>query len=323
MSAHAVAILVALLAAAPAGGQPGAALTGAPAAPPPVTVRAWAEPDTVTVGQRFRYLIEVAAAADTEVVLAQPTERLGSFDIVDFGDQPLAERDGRRVVTRWYRIVGWSPGHQLIPSPPVRYRVPGEALAEAPRDDVGVTVASLVDAAGPSPELRDVKGPEPFPLDWRPFQVAGGALTLAAALAVTLWALRRRRGGVPPAPPRPAHELAAAALDELRRRRLPDAGAWEAYYVALSAIVRGYLEHRFGLRAPEMTTEEFLQATARGGALERAHRGLLGEFLGESDLVKFARHVPSLGDAERAWTAARRFVDETADRLGEGRRAAG
>ena len=61
-----------------------------------------------------------------------------------------------------------------------------------------------------------------------------------------------------------------------------------------------------------MTTEEFLLTTARGGSLQPAHRALLGEFLTESDLVKFARHVPTLADSERAYAAARRFVDETA-----------
>jgi hypothetical protein len=61
-----------------------------------------------------------------------------------------------------------------------------------------------------------------------------------------------------------------------------------------------------------MTTEEFLLTSARGGRLQSGHRALLGEFLSDSDLVKFARHMPTLADSERAFTAARRFVDETA-----------
>jgi hypothetical protein len=61
-----------------------------------------------------------------------------------------------------------------------------------------------------------------------------------------------------------------------------------------------------------MTTEEFLLAAARAGRLAPLHRRLLGDFLVESDLVKFARHVPSIADSERAFDAARRFVDETA-----------
>jgi hypothetical protein len=60
-----------------------------------------------------------------------------------------------------------------------------------------------------------------------------------------------------------------------------------------------------------MTTEEFLLTTAREGRLEGGHRRLLGDFLAESDLVKFARHLPTIADSERAWEAAARFVHET------------
>src|SRR5207247_5345081 len=101
------------------------------------------------------------------------------------------------------------------------------------------------------------------------------------------------------------------ALERLRRRGLVEAGAMKDYYSELSAIVRTYLEQRFEIRAPEMTTEEFLLASARGGRLVGPHRALLGEFLKDSDLVKFARHLPTVADGERAWAAARRFVDET------------
>jgi hypothetical protein len=124
---------------------------------------------------------------------------------------------------------------------------------------------------------------------------------------------RRRRGDE--APPRPpAHVVALDALDALRARHLPEDGAFKEYYSALTDIVRTYLEGRYRVRAPEMTTEEFLVASSRDGRLSVGHRRLLGEFLSESDLVKFARHLPSLGDSDRAYGAARRFVDETAER---------
>jgi hypothetical protein len=119
----------------------------------------------------------------------------------------------------------------------------------------------------------------------------------------------------PPSPP--AHVIALTALDALRARHLPEDGAFKEYYSALTDIVRGYLEGRYRVRAPEMTTEEFLVASSRDGRLSVAHRRLLGEFLSESDLVKFARHLPSLGDSDRAYGAARRFVDETAERPAE------
>ncbi len=50
----------------------------------------------------------------------------------------------------------------------------------------------------------------------------------------------------------------------------------------------------------------------------------LGEFLAESDLVKFARHLPTIADSERAWEAAARFVEETSRPIEvEERRAVG
>ncbi len=281
---------------------------------PPIVIKAWSEPDSVTIGQRFRYVVEVATAPGVEVVLAQPTERIGAFEIVDFGTEPAVQRDGRTVVTRWYRLVGYATGHQLVKSPPVLYRLPGEEMQEAHGDDVGVTVESVLGDAGDDADIRDVKGPEPFPFDWRPWWVAGGALVAVIGLAFLVrTVLARRKRAVLAAPPRPAHEIAVEALAALRARGLPQAGAWKEYYSGLSTIVRAYLEQRFEVRAPEMTTEEFLTATARGGRLDRQHRALLGDFLVESDLVKFARHVPTLGDSERAWTSAERFVTETAE----------
>jgi hypothetical protein len=278
----------------------------------PVEVRARAEPDTVTIGTRFRYFVEVVSAPNAEVVVTQPAEKIGDFDIVDFGVDPPVERDGKKVLTRWYRLVGYSPGNHLITSPPVTYRVAGEEPKEATAKDIGVTVESLLVKEPSASDIRDIKAPEPVPVDWRPWYILGGALALLVAIVAVVLRLRRRAGRVAVAAPPPLpQDVAARALAALRARRLIEAGAFKEYYSALSDIVRAYLEQRFRLRAPEMTTEEFLLTTAREGRLEGAHRRLLGDFLAESDLVKFARHLPTIADSERAWEAAARFVAET------------
>lgn len=295
--------------------------------PPPVTVHARVEPEQPTIGQRFRYVLDVVARPGAEIVVAQPAERLGDFDIVDFGVAPPALREGRTVVSRWWQVVGWSPGEHVIESPPVRYRLAGEELRDAEGDPTRVVVPSVLGDADETADIRDIKGPEAVPRDLRPWYLGGGALAALLGLALLWrWLRRRRQAAVAARPPRPPHEVAADALRALRARRLPELGEWKEFYSTLSDIVRRYLEDRFHVRAPEMTTEEFLATTARGGTLARMHRGLLGDFLVESDLVKFARHVPTLGDSERALAAAERFVDETAarDRLpAEGVRATG
>jgi hypothetical protein len=295
---------------------------------PLVSVQAHVEPAQPTIGERFRYVLEVAAPPGAEVVVTPPGEHLGDFDILDFGTAPPVERDGRTVTTRWWRLVGWSPGEHAIESPPVRSRQSGTELADVPGVTTPVVVASVLGDANEQADIRDIKGPEAVPPDRRLWYALAALAVLLALLGLVMRTLRARRGAqaAPPPPPRPAHEIAAEALRALRARRLPELGEFKEFYSALSSIVRRYLEDRFVVRAPEMTTEEFLDATARSTALEPGQRELLGDFLAESDLVKFARHVPTLSDSERVLGAAERFVEETAvrERLSaEEQRAAG
>ena len=151
-----------------------------------------------------------------------------------------------------------------------------------------------------------------MPRDYRPLlYLAAGVLGLIALVAGLYAVINRRRHG-PLAAPRPAHEVALEALSKLHAARLIEAGKHEEFYIRLSDIVRGYLEVRFHLRAPEMTTEEFLQVAQRDPQLTPPQRSLLGTFLSEADLVKFARYVPESSDAERAYHAAGEFVRSTA-----------
>lgn len=288
---------------------PPPAATPAPALP--VQLRAGAEPQAVTIGEPFRYQVEIAAPRDVELVIPLLGDRFGDFHVTDFGDTP-PRADGDTVrVKRWFTLVAYSPGERVIPAFQIKYRLPGEDFRDLQADEVPLTVSSLLARDPSASDIRDIAPPREPPRDWRP-AARIGAVTLAAlaAIAGLYFGLNRRRSTGPPAL-RPAHEVALEALARLRARNLIPAGQREEYYVTLSAIVRTYVESRFGLRAPEMTTEEFLLAMQRDRRLTPEHRSLLGAFLTESDLVKFARHEPTADAAERAYDVARRFVEES------------
>ena len=72
-----------------------------------------------------------------------------------------------------------------------------------------------------------------------------------------------------------------------------------------------YLENRFSLRAPEQTTEEFLESVTHGDALEVRFVNLLKEFLERSDLVKFAKEQPLPNENEMSLSNAYDFVNGT------------
>ena len=85
----------------------------------------------------------------------------------------------------------------------------------------------------------------------------------------------------------------------------------EPFYIELSSIIRRYLEGRFGLRAPERTTEEFIREAVTSRLLSSDHQMLTSEFLEQCDLVKFARHRPKRADMQNGYNAAERLVRET------------
>ena len=104
------------------------------------------------------------------------------------------------------------------------------------------------------------------------------------------WYRRRQRAtAVPLCSGRPP--LALAALERLQRQDAIRQERIEEFYVRVSTILRRYVELRFGLRAPEQTTEEFLVSVLATGGLIAAHRDLLEAFLRQCDLVKFAAIV--------------------------------
>jgi hypothetical protein len=143
------------------------------------------------------------------------------------------------------------------------------------------------------------------------------ALAILALLAGVFAALRKflttPRTILHMPPPVPAHQTALDAIEALRAKGWIEALNIEPFYVELSGIIRRYLEARFGLRAPERTTEEFIRDALTSRKLSDAHQSLVAGFLEQSDLVKFARHAPGQGDMRNALDSADRLVRETMD----------
>ena len=160
-------------------------------------------------------------------------------------------------------------------------------------------------------DIRDIRGPVEFPAG--PFfYILLAILVLALIAALTMFLLRRRKKASKKAPPpKLPHEIAYEELESLRKKGLIESGRVKEYYFELSLIARRYLENRFDLRAPEMTTEEFLGKLKDSDALSREHKNLLKDFLSHCDMVKFAKYGPSREEMTLSFDSARRLVDET------------
>ncbi len=170
-------------------------------------------------------------------------------------------------------------------------------------------LAATVGATVPPEDIRDIRGPKLI----RPRWIVPAIVSGAALLALCAYGIWRRQRRAPREYPLLPHELAARRLEEIRPLMQP-ASARE-FGIAVSDVIRHYIEQRFGIVATQRTTEEFLQDVLESpNEMLGTYRQTLAEFLRLCDLVKFAGMSPALPDMELLHGSARAFVRETAER---------
>ena len=114
-------------------------------------------------------------------------------------------------------------------------------------------------------------------------------------------------------------ERAFRELDALLKRNLPGKGRFKDFYVELTLVVRRYIERSYGIRAPRLTTEEFLDVAQTDPSFPNDRLHNLKTFLSAADLVKFAGVEATVEIAAQATESARFFLQtetprETIDR---------
>src|SRR3984957_8210963 len=154
-------------------------------------------------------------------------------------------------------------------------------------------------------DIRDIRGPKHIFPFWQVVAGLAGAALLAIGV-YALWGWRRR----PRLRKLELYEITLQQLEEIRALMQPS--SVREFSIAISDIVRRYIEDGFQITATHRTTEEFLHdlLDTSNEALA-AHRNLLAEFLGRCDEAKFAGAGLSMPIMESLHRSARIFVIES------------
>lgn len=286
----------------------------------PVSIKVTLAPKAPVIGDTLTLSIEVIAERDVEVLMPEFGTALDRFSIVDFAPRESIDDSGRTISKQTYRLDPPSSGKHAIPPILVEYVDRREGQKEAPdgldayevlTDRIPFEVSSVLpenaqaDLKPPLGELKPL--PEPVPSRW-PWYLAI-VIVVAAAIPFLvkafLAAQRQRRM-------RSAYDVARSRLQKLLKAPRTDHDQIERFYVGLSFIIRQYIEDRFDMRAPDLTTEEFLSSIGESPDFSGEHQMLLRDFLKQADLVKFARAEPSEDETARTIEKAERFLNETA-----------
>lgn len=286
-------------------------LAGVAAAQNPVDVYVTVDPPEIPFHRQTRVSITVEAPANAEVTMPQLAGKFGGLNVYGEPDFTMeALPDGRKRVVETYVLDPIFTGN--YPVEPVKVTV-GDA-EEFTVPVPAIRVRELTEAEEQAAlEFVESEGPVDIetPLLQR-WEVWGVLSAVAAIVMIALFYLLRNRKVVQRLAPAPnAWDLAYSRLRDLDARKWPEQGRIQPYYVELSSILRHYIEDRFTLHAPEMTTPEFLAEASKSGALSADHQDLLAHFLRHCDRVKFAQFRPTQGDMERSFAEVLRFVDDT------------
>ncbi len=173
-------------------------------------------------------------------------------------------------------------------------------------------MTSLLSGKKEDLKLHEIKPPVEIPGSDVLWIWIGVAVIAVAAVMVIIVLRRRVRSNQSNVDAHlPAHAIAFGELEELAGDRLPEKGEVKIFYQRISDILRRYIENRFGLRAPEQTTEEFLVGLDAETTLDKSFKPLLRKFLVQCDLVKFAEHRPDREDIDKTFENCRAFIEKT------------
>jgi hypothetical protein len=285
---------------------------GSAEALPPVEVKAEVDRATATTGDPIRYTLTATSNPQIEVTIPEMGSQIAGLRIIDIGSSEPLERDGRKIIDRWYELRADVVGSYIIPGAVFTYKDDQGKTNELKTSQIFIEVKSVIEDKDAAKDIKDIK---PLSIIPRDYTLLVGLSIISVALialiggGIYLYRVRYRKVTAPPE--MPAHELAFKELDQLKKEDFISRGIYKEHYFKLSEIFRRYLERRFHFQAVEQTTEEILPALLNLKNVDETEKGIAQQFLHHTDLVKFAKYVPGADEVEHEHQEAINFINKT------------
>jgi hypothetical protein len=282
----------------------------------PLAVHVRLEKDKMTIAETVLLQFEAAIDPKYELQMPQIGAELANFGILDWdnlGDR--LDENNNVVSTYQYRLEPFLSGNYQLPAFTFEF-TDANSLVEKKytltTEPIDIEVTSLLGEDRENLVIADIEDivDMPRPPSYWPLWILGACVGIAVIISAWLY-LRRKRIHELVRIFKPAHEIAYARLKALVKDDPVAAGKIKEFYERISDILRHYIEHRFNLKAPERTTEEFLAELALENVLGETDKKMLEEFLIHCDLVKFAKHDPTHEQIQRTFDLVREFIEKT------------
>lgn len=163
-------------------------------------------------------------------------------------------------------------------------------------------------------QIHDIKGQIKYPItltEVLPWALGGLALLAVIFLVAKLIDRANKRRAEALKPKDPAYIVALRELDKYRSDKFWAPEKQKAFYSGITDALKFYMDDRFGVDAPEMTTAELFDALKGDKDITPEMFNELKELFERADFVKFAKHVADDTENASALPLAVRFVTTT------------
>ena len=255
-------------------------------------------------------------AADTLERVGADTalQRLSSIEVLkELVLDTLSFKKGIREIEAKAMVTSFDTGNFKLPLPQIL--TAGAPLSNGISFQDKLLTVSTVQIDTTGFVISDIKGQIEYPLTFKevlPWILLVLAILVLAYIIYRYIKYRKENRGFfgKPKAVDPPHIVALRELENIRNEKLWQSGKEKLFYTGITDTLREYIEHRFGLTAKEKTSSEILEELKTVELDSKSYEELSNLF-SVSDLVKFAKYSPTIGENEEAVPVAVRFVNST------------
>ncbi|MFH1715192.1 MAG: hypothetical protein ABH857_03240 [Elusimicrobiota bacterium] len=281
----------------------------------PIDARAYVSTNTITIGERFIYTVDVMFNKDILLDEFNPENALNEFEIKNVtvtgpGKQNLFSK--KYLKRMQYELSVFKAGYYAIPGFDISYTTPEVNKAAVTLQGIDINVVEIKREKGDTDDIRDIKRPKRayYPV-W--FYIVG-VLLMAVFVGGILYYLYSKKKllqilGVEEKIIEPPDVIALRELQRLKTLGYIEEGLIKEFYIGISETIRVYLESGFNVEILDKTTHEVYFAL-KNAKIDKKLVTEIKEFLEECDLVKFAKFVPDKKVIEEDYDTAVKIVKE-------------
>jgi F0F1-type ATP synthase membrane subunit a len=282
-----------------------------------VQVRLTLTPPTPRLSDTIILRLEIIADSTIKTELPDFGDSIGTLKILETNEEINSVSAGKEQKTLVIKTIPTQAGVTPIWSIPITYYNRQSNSTES-KKIVALQMTSVEITSDITPESASLDAVslvyELFLIEenWLFWTITLAVLGLTAAIILIVWYRNQKKKSEPELKLSP-QEIALKHIAELIEERLHEIDV-KQFFVELSGIVRWYIEQQTSIRAPELTTEEFLKEVAQNRRVRNAISDELANrlklFLESADMVKFAKFKPTQEEILQGIKYAQVFIVE-------------